>query len=127
MMGCPMTKLFAGVSATAVICGTVFTSIAAAAASNVDKIALQKATADCRAQVKEYAQYHETSLVRTSQDNQKLHQGRPGQKIILGWIGARGSPGVDKWALFRSLKDFDTRDLKRRKNSWKSCRIERLG
>jgi hypothetical protein len=61
MMGCPMTKLFAGVSATALICGTVFTSIAAAAASNVDKIALQKATADCRVQVKEYAQYHETS------------------------------------------------------------------
>jgi hypothetical protein len=55
-----MTKLFAAVSATALICGTV-TSIAAAAESNVDKIALQKETADCRAQVKEYARYHETS------------------------------------------------------------------
>jgi hypothetical protein len=32
----------------------------AAAAGDVDKAALQKATADCRAQVKQYAQYHET-------------------------------------------------------------------
>jgi hypothetical protein len=53
IMECPMTKLFARVTATALICGSVFTSMAATAASTVDKIALQKATWDRRAQVNE--------------------------------------------------------------------------
>jgi hypothetical protein len=48
-----MTKLFARVTATALICGSVFTSMAATAASTIDKIALQKATWDRRAQVNE--------------------------------------------------------------------------
>jgi hypothetical protein len=40
--------------------GIAFAPMAAVAASDADKAALQKATADCRAQVKEYARYHET-------------------------------------------------------------------
>jgi hypothetical protein len=33
----------------------------AVAASDVDKAAMQKVTADCKAQVKQYAQYNDTS------------------------------------------------------------------
>jgi hypothetical protein len=36
-------------------------------ASDVDKTAMQKATADCKAQVKQYAQYNDTSWYRRRQ------------------------------------------------------------
>ena len=56
-----MTKFVAGLAATAVVCAAAYAPIGAAAETSVDKAAMQKATADCRAQVKDYAQYHETS------------------------------------------------------------------
>jgi hypothetical protein len=43
------------------------------AADNVDKAALKKATAECRAQVMEYAQYRETSWW-ARQDGQEMHR-----------------------------------------------------
>jgi hypothetical protein len=55
-----MHKLLASVAATVLMSGIAFTPMAAVAASDTDKAALQKTTADCKAQVKEYAQYHET-------------------------------------------------------------------
>lgn len=54
----PMTKLIAAV-VTAAIVGAVAAPLSAAAAA--DNAALQKATADCKAQVKSYAKYNETS------------------------------------------------------------------
>jgi hypothetical protein len=56
-----MNKLVAGLATTAVICAVAYAPIGAAAETDADKAALQKATAECRARVKEYAQYHETS------------------------------------------------------------------
>jgi hypothetical protein len=56
-----MKKLVAGLATTAVICAVACAPVGAAAETNTDKAALQKATAECRAQVKDYAQYHETS------------------------------------------------------------------
>jgi hypothetical protein len=56
-----MKKLLAGLTTTAVICAVAYAPVSAAAQTNDDKAALQKATAECRAQVKDYAQYHETS------------------------------------------------------------------
>jgi hypothetical protein len=52
-----MHKLLASVAATLLTSGIAFTPMAAVAASDTDKAALQKTTADCKAQVKEYAQY----------------------------------------------------------------------
>jgi hypothetical protein len=52
-----MRKLSASLVTALLMSGTV----AAVAAGDADKVALQKSTADCKAQVKEYAQYHETS------------------------------------------------------------------
>jgi hypothetical protein len=46
--------------AVVVVAGAAFTSSVAVAASDADKAALQKATADCKAQVKDYAKYNET-------------------------------------------------------------------
>jgi hypothetical protein len=54
-----MTKFVAGLTAISVICAAA--SVPASAAAEVDKAVLQKATADCKAQVKKYAQYNETS------------------------------------------------------------------
>jgi len=54
-----MTKLVMGLAAISVICAAAFAP--ASAAAETDKAALQKATADCKAQVKKYAQYNETS------------------------------------------------------------------
>ena len=56
-----MRKLLAGVATTLVIFGIGFAPMAAVAASDADKTASQKATAECKSQVKQYAQYHETS------------------------------------------------------------------
>ena len=55
-----MIKVSAGLWGT-VLCGLLFAPVSAIAANSVDKAALKKATAECRAQVKEYARYHETS------------------------------------------------------------------
>ena len=57
----PMKRLVAALATTAVICAVACAPLSAAAETNAIKAALQKATADCRAQVKKYAQYHETS------------------------------------------------------------------
>jgi hypothetical protein len=56
-----MIQVFAGLWGT-VLCGLLFfVPLTASAANNVDKAALKKATAECRAQVKVYARYNETS------------------------------------------------------------------
>jgi hypothetical protein len=55
-----MIKVFAYLWGT-VLCGFLFVPVSASAANNVDKAALKKATAECRAQVKEYSRFHETS------------------------------------------------------------------
>jgi hypothetical protein len=47
--------------ATVLICGLAFAPWAAAAQTDADKAALQHATASCKAEVKEYAKYNETS------------------------------------------------------------------
>ncbi len=54
-----MNKFVVRLAAAAVIGTAAYIPLSAAAQS--DKAALQKATAECKAQVKEYAQYHETS------------------------------------------------------------------
>jgi hypothetical protein len=59
-----MNKLIVGVAATAAICAVAWAPNSAAAETNANKAALQKATVECRAQVKDYAQYHETSWYR---------------------------------------------------------------
>ena len=56
-----MSKLVGGRIATVLICGLAFAPGVAAAETNADKAALQQATASCKVEVKEYAQYHETS------------------------------------------------------------------
>jgi hypothetical protein len=44
-----------------ILCGLLSVSFSANAANDNDAAALKKATADCRAQVKNYARYNETS------------------------------------------------------------------
>ena len=56
-----MNKFVARLAAAAVIGAVVYAPLGAAAETNADKAAMQKATAECKAQVKDYAQYHETS------------------------------------------------------------------
>ena len=56
-----MRKRFEGLAAAIIICGLAFVPWAAAAAADVDKAALQQATASCKIQIKEYAKYNETS------------------------------------------------------------------
>jgi len=56
-MNVPVGRLMAMVF----ICGLAFAPCAAAAETDADKTALQQATASCKAQVKEYAKYNETS------------------------------------------------------------------
>ena len=52
----------AGVFVAAVfVCGMSFASWTAVAATDDDKAALKQTTATCKAQVKEYAKYNETS------------------------------------------------------------------
>jgi hypothetical protein len=55
-----MIKVVAGLWGT-ILCGFLFVPLSASAANDIDKAALKKATAECRAQVKQYAQYHESS------------------------------------------------------------------
>jgi hypothetical protein len=56
----PMTKLIVAVMTTAIV-GAVAYAPTSAAAATADNAALQKANVDCKAQVKEFAKYHETS------------------------------------------------------------------
>jgi hypothetical protein len=43
------------------ICSVSLVPLMAVAATDADKVALQQATASCKAEVKEYAKYNETS------------------------------------------------------------------
>jgi hypothetical protein len=56
-----MRKLIAGVATTAVVCAMAYAPISAVAETAPDKAAVQKATAECKTQVKDYAKYNETS------------------------------------------------------------------
>lgn len=56
-----MSKLVWVLTATVLICGAAFAPLIAVAETDADKSALKRATADCKAQVKEYAKYNETS------------------------------------------------------------------
>jgi hypothetical protein len=56
----PMIK-FIVVAVTTAIVGAAAYAPSSAAAATADKAALQKATAECKAQVKDYAKYNETS------------------------------------------------------------------
>jgi hypothetical protein len=55
----PMKKMISTIAATAILCTVA--AIGAAAETAPDKAVLQKATAECKAQVKDYAKYNETS------------------------------------------------------------------
>jgi hypothetical protein len=55
-----MSKMV-GLMSTVLICGVAFAPWSAAAATDADKAALQQATTSCKAQVKEYAKFNETS------------------------------------------------------------------
>jgi hypothetical protein len=55
-----MVKAVAAFSVT-ILCGLLLVSFGANAANNSNADALKKATADCRAQVKDYAKYNATS------------------------------------------------------------------
>jgi hypothetical protein len=57
----PVRKLIASIAATAIVCAVAYAPVGAAAETAPDKAALQKTTADCKAQVKDYAKYNETS------------------------------------------------------------------
>jgi hypothetical protein len=56
-----MIKLVLRLMAAVLICGTAFAPTGVAAATDADTAALQQATATCKAQVKEYARFNETS------------------------------------------------------------------
>ncbi len=56
-----MIELVGGLAASVLICGMALAPMAAAATTDADKAALQQATATCKAQVKEYARFNETS------------------------------------------------------------------
>jgi hypothetical protein len=56
-----MNKLCKGLTVAILICGFAFAPRPTAAATDAEKAALQQATASCKAQVKEYAKYNETS------------------------------------------------------------------
>ena len=56
-----MNKLIVGLAATAAICAVAGAPNGAAEETDANKAALQKASVECRAQVKDYAKYHETS------------------------------------------------------------------
>ena len=56
-----MLKLVAVTIAGALVCGIGFMSTSAKAADDPDKAAVQKATTDCKAEVKEQARFQEMS------------------------------------------------------------------
>jgi hypothetical protein len=55
-----MIKAIAAILVT-ILCGSLLVSFGASAANNSSADALKKATADCRAQVRDYAKYNATS------------------------------------------------------------------
>ena len=79
-----MIKVVAGLWGT-VLRGLLFVPLSASAANDIDKAALKKATAECRAQVKQYAQYHETSWYARHKMVKK-------PKTRLSAVLIRGSP-----------------------------------
>jgi hypothetical protein len=56
-----MTRSVGVFVAAVLVCGMSFASWTAAAATDEEKAALKQTTATCKAQVKEYAKYNETS------------------------------------------------------------------
>ena len=56
-----MSKVFERLAAAILIGGFALAPYAAAAQTGAEKAALEQATASCKAQVKEYAKYNETS------------------------------------------------------------------
>jgi hypothetical protein len=61
-------------------CGLLLVLFSANAANNNDATALKKATAECRAQVKEFAKYNETSWYGRRKMVKKCVQGMPWRK-----------------------------------------------
>jgi hypothetical protein len=74
--GPPMAK---AVAAT-ILCGLLLVSFGANAANDSNADALKKATADCRAQVKNYAKYNETSWYGRRKMVKKCIKGMPWRK-----------------------------------------------
>jgi hypothetical protein len=74
-----MTKAIAGLSGT-ILWGLLFVSLSANAATDTDAAALKKATAECQAQVKEYAKYNATSWYARRQMVKKCVKGLPWRK-----------------------------------------------
>jgi hypothetical protein len=66
-----MVKVVAGT----VLCGLLFVPLSAGAASDVDKAALKKATAECRAQVKGVRAIQRDIVVAAAQDGQDMRCG----------------------------------------------------
>jgi len=56
-----MSELFGRLTAAVVIGGAALAAITTVTAADADKAALRQATATCKAQVKEYARFNETS------------------------------------------------------------------
>ena len=63
-----------------ILCGLLLVSFGAEAATNSNADALKKATADCRAQVKDYAKYNETSWYGRRKMVKKCVKGMPWRK-----------------------------------------------
>jgi hypothetical protein len=76
----PMRKLGEGLIATTFICGLAFAPLAADAETDTDKTGLQQATGSCKAQVKEYAKYNETSWWQRHKMVQKCVKGTLAKK-----------------------------------------------
>ena len=74
-----MVKAVAAFSVT-ILCGLLLVSSGASAANNSNADALKKATADRRAQVKEYARYNETSWYGRRKMVKKCVKGMPWRK-----------------------------------------------
>jgi hypothetical protein len=66
-----MGKLVRAGVAAALVGGLAFAPLAARAATDADRAALQQATASCKAEVKEYAKYNETSWWQRHKMRQK--------------------------------------------------------
>ena len=74
-----MVRAVAAFSVT-ILCGLLLVSSGANAANNSNADALKKASADCRAQVKEYGKYNETSWYGRRKMVKKCVKGTPWRK-----------------------------------------------
>ena len=74
-----MVRAVAGFWVT-ILCGLLLVSFSANAANNNNAAALKKATADCRAQVNEYARYNETSWYGRRKMVKQCVKGMPWRK-----------------------------------------------